>query len=101
MDDFNFYRPIYNFGKIYLDIFTGQKSRVAFAVLCAKEPNFIVLDEPTNHLDMETIETLGKGMLLFCVTQSYESDQIVRRFTLESLLSVMTGGSGPTLRDKI
>jgi len=37
----------------------GQKSRVAFAVLCAKEPNFIVLDEPTNHLDMETIEALA------------------------------------------
>ena len=42
-------------------IFTGQKSRVAFAVLCAKEPNFIVLDEPTNHLDMETIEALANG----------------------------------------
>jgi len=40
----------------------GQKSRVAFAVLCASEPNFIVLDEPTNHLDMETIEALGHAI---------------------------------------
>jgi len=40
----------------------GQKSRVAFAVLCAKEPNFLVLDEPTNHLDMETIEALGAAI---------------------------------------
>lgn len=43
----------------------GQKSRVAFAVLCAKEPNFIVLDEPTNHLDMETIEALGNAINSF------------------------------------
>ena len=51
---------IYQSGVIMI-LFPGQKSRVAFAVLCAKEPNFIVLDEPTNHLDMETIEALGKG----------------------------------------
>ena len=40
----------------------GQKSRVAFAVLCAHVPNFIIMDEPTNHLDMETIEALGKAI---------------------------------------
>ena len=62
----------------------GQKSRVAFAVLCGHSPNFLVLgtlrlhcctdiptnftvlycasDEPTNHLDIETIEALGHGL---------------------------------------
>lgn len=37
----------------------GQKSRVAFAVMCMKNPNFLVLDEPTNHLDIESIHALG------------------------------------------
>lgn len=40
----------------------GQKSRVAFAVLCGHAPNFLILDEPTNHLDIETIEALGHGL---------------------------------------
>jgi len=40
----------------------GQKSRVAFAVLCGHNPNFLVLDEPTNHLDIETIDALGNGL---------------------------------------
>ena len=37
----------------------GQKSRVAFTVMCYPGPNFLVLDEPTNHLDVETIEALS------------------------------------------
>ncbi|XP_076811780.1 ATP-binding cassette sub-family F member 3-like [Clavelina lepadiformis] len=37
----------------------GQKSRLAFSILCVPRPNFLILDEPTNHLDMETIEALG------------------------------------------
>ncbi|KAF7992894.1 hypothetical protein HCN44_005238 [Aphidius gifuensis] len=40
----------------------GQKSRVAFALMCAANPNFLVLDEPTNHLDIESIEALGKAL---------------------------------------
>ncbi|KAK0174629.1 hypothetical protein PV327_010385 [Microctonus hyperodae] len=40
----------------------GQKSRVAFALMCAAMPNFLVLDEPTNHLDIESIEALGKAL---------------------------------------
>jgi len=40
----------------------GQKSRVAFAVLCGHCPNFLILDEPTNHLDIETIEALGHAL---------------------------------------
>ncbi|EFN80092.1 ATP-binding cassette sub-family F member 3 isoform X1 [Harpegnathos saltator] len=40
----------------------GQKSRVAFALMCAAIPNFLVLDEPTNHLDIESIEALGKAL---------------------------------------
>lgn len=41
----------------------GQKSRVAFAILCAHNPNFLILDEPTNHLDIQTIEALGNAIL--------------------------------------
>jgi len=40
----------------------GQKSRVAFAAMCALAPNFLILDEPTNHLDIETVEGLGKAL---------------------------------------
>ena len=36
----------------------GQKARVAFAVIAAGTPHFLVLDEPTNHLDVEAIEAL-------------------------------------------
>merc|ERR1719322_216736 len=43
----------------------GQKSRVAFAVLCGHNPNFLILNEPTNHLDIETIEALGNAILNF------------------------------------
>ncbi|KAJ1527318.1 hypothetical protein ONE63_008835 [Megalurothrips usitatus] len=40
----------------------GQKSRVAFAVMCLGNPNFLVLDEPTNHLDIESIQALGHAI---------------------------------------
>jgi len=43
----------------------GQKSRVAFAVLCGHGPNFLILDEPTNHLDIETIEALGHALVKY------------------------------------
>jgi len=43
----------------------GQKSRVAFSVLCMSNPHILVLDEPTNHLDMETIEALGNAIQKF------------------------------------
>ncbi|XP_023343664.1 ATP-binding cassette sub-family F member 3 [Eurytemora carolleeae] len=43
----------------------GQKSRVAFAVLCGHNPNFLILDEPTNHLDIETIEALGNALIKY------------------------------------
>lgn len=46
----------------------GQKSRVAFAVLGASRPNFLILDEPTNHLDIETIEALGKAIQKYQVS---------------------------------
>ena len=36
----------------------GQKARVLFASICAKNPHVILLDEPTNHLDIETIDAL-------------------------------------------
>ena len=46
----------------------GQKSRVAFAILCAHRPNFLILDEPTNHLDIETIEALGNAIANYKVS---------------------------------
>ena len=45
----------------------GQKSRVAFSILCAHNPNFLILDEPTNHLDIQTIEALGNGLIKYKV----------------------------------
>ena len=47
----------------------GQKSRVAFAILCAHNPNFLILDEPTNHLDIQTIEALGNALLKYKVRE--------------------------------
>ncbi|XP_045619070.1 ATP-binding cassette sub-family F member 3 [Procambarus clarkii] len=43
----------------------GQKSRVAFSLMCMGSPNFFILDEPTNHLDIETIEALGEAIQKF------------------------------------
>ena len=40
----------------------GQKSRLAFAVMCWRQPHLIILDEPTNHLDMETIDVLIQAL---------------------------------------
>jgi len=40
----------------------GQKCRVAFSLMCMKNPHILVLDEPTNHLDMETIEALSDAI---------------------------------------
>ena len=40
----------------------GQKSRVAFAALCATSQNILILDEPTNHLDLESVEALVAGL---------------------------------------
>ena len=40
----------------------GQKSRVAFAALCASPQTVLCLDEPTNHLDLESVEALMVGL---------------------------------------
>ena len=52
----------------------GQKSRVAFAVLCGHSPNFLIMDEPTNHLDIQTIEALGHALCEYKVG-SVQSDK--------------------------
>ena len=51
-----------------LSLSGGQKSRVAFAAMCALIPNFLIMDEPTNHLDVETVEALGVALNNFKVS---------------------------------
>jgi ATP-binding cassette subfamily F protein 3 len=36
----------------------GERTRLAFMLLMADQPNCLVLDEPTNHLDVDSIEAL-------------------------------------------
>ncbi|XP_026667386.1 ATP-binding cassette sub-family F member 3 isoform X1 [Ceratina calcarata] len=70
----------------------GQKSRVAFALMCAATPNFLVLDEPTNHLDIESIEALGKALNI-CQVKSFQcliSYAIL--FPLHPFLNHFSGG---------
>lgn len=43
----------------------GEKTRLLFALICAREPNLIILDEPTNHLDVETREVLVNAIAEF------------------------------------
>jgi len=43
----------------------GQKCRIAFSLMCMKNPHILILDEPTNHLDMETIEALADAIKKF------------------------------------
>jgi ATP-binding cassette subfamily F protein 1 len=40
----------------------GQKARVSFCAIQAKNPHIILFDEPTNHLDIESIEGLIRGI---------------------------------------
>ncbi|VDI05118.1 ATP-binding cassette, subfamily F, member 3 [Mytilus galloprovincialis] len=75
----------------------GQKSRVAFAVLCMQNPNFLILDEPTNHLDMETIDALGHALLKFkggVILVSHD-ERLIRMICKE--LWVVQGGTVRTL----
>ncbi|CAC5384206.1 ABCF3 [Mytilus coruscus] len=75
----------------------GQKSRVAFAVLCMQNPNFLILDEPTNHLDMETIDALGNALLKFkggVILVSHD-ERLIRMICKE--LWVVQGGTVRTL----
>ncbi|CAG2204009.1 ABCF3 [Mytilus edulis] len=75
----------------------GQKSRVAFAVLCMQNPNFLILVEPTNHLDMETIDALGHALLKFkggVILVSHD-ERLIRMICKE--LWVVQGGTVRTL----
>ncbi|XP_025083351.1 LOW QUALITY PROTEIN: ATP-binding cassette sub-family F member 3-like [Pomacea canaliculata] len=79
----------------------GQKSRVAFAVMSAANPNFFVLDEPTNHLDMETIEALGEALRIFeggVVLVSHD-ERLIRKICSE--LWVVSQGSVRSLEGGI
>ena len=69
----------------------GQQSRLALAVLMARNPNFLVLDEPTNHLDIPSREALEdaledySGTLLAVSHDRYFLDSVVDKiFVLEN-----------------
>lgn len=47
------------------DLSGGERSRLMFALICARSPNLIILDEPTNHLDLESKEELVKAISSF------------------------------------
>ena len=43
----------------------GEKTRLAFAMIAARNPHLIIMDEPTNHLDFETRASLIQAMNSF------------------------------------
>jgi ATP-binding cassette subfamily F protein uup len=43
----------------------GWQKRLAFAVMLANQPDFLVLDEPTNHLDFDGLWWLGRTLSRF------------------------------------
>jgi ATP-binding cassette subfamily F protein 1 len=47
-----------------MDLFVGQKARVAMAKLCLNAPDVLILvrilDEPSNNLDIESIDALAE-----------------------------------------
>lgn len=43
----------------------GERARVMFGKILAKEVNLLLLDEPTNHLDMQSIEILSMQLEQF------------------------------------
>jgi ATP-binding cassette subfamily F protein 1 len=45
-----------------MDLFVGQKARVAMAKLCLNAPDVLILDEPTNNLDIESIDALAEAI---------------------------------------
>ena len=70
----------------------GQKSRLAFAVMCWRQPHLIILDEPTNHLDMETIDVLIQALSTFkgaVITVSH--DQFYLQRTVKQYWAVGKG----------
>jgi ABC transport system ATP-binding/permease protein len=43
----------------------GWQKRLAFAVMLAQKPDFLILDEPTNHLDFDGLQWLGRTLQKF------------------------------------
>jgi ATP-binding cassette, subfamily F, member 3 len=43
----------------------GERTKLAFAVFMASNPDLLVLDEPTNHLDIQSLQCLEQALMSF------------------------------------
>ena len=66
----------------------GQRTRLALAVVLAREPDLLLLDEPTNHLDMETLSWLESFLVSYkkCVMVISHDRYFLDRVTNKTLV---------------
>ena len=73
----------------------GEQSRVALALLFAKQYDCLILDEPTNDLDIATMNILedylmqSEGAIIFVSHDRYFTDKIAKRLLVLQELNYM------------